>query len=130
MVKRAYDNWMHVIEYDGRSLPDLKQNQGVIASQNDVPSCKLGTELLRMFGCSLRKLSHSSLSPDYNNGMAAIFSIHAQNGTLSRPLFSSMPYRCHYRIFWSILHRKSRLQELTICKFNSLNFVNKKNIFW
>uniref|UniRef100_A0A6N2LCY9 Uncharacterized protein n=1 Tax=Salix viminalis TaxID=40686 RepID=A0A6N2LCY9_SALVM len=41
LVKRAYDNWMHVIEYDGRSLPDLKQNQGVIASQNDVPSCKL-----------------------------------------------------------------------------------------
>ncbi|KAJ6767191.1 hypothetical protein OIU79_023036 [Salix purpurea] len=28
LVKRAYDNWMHVIEYDGRSLPDLKQNQG------------------------------------------------------------------------------------------------------
>ncbi|KAJ6706983.1 CALMODULIN-BINDING PROTEIN 60 D-LIKE [Salix viminalis] len=28
LVKRAYDNWMHVIEYDGRSFPDLKQNQG------------------------------------------------------------------------------------------------------
>ncbi|KAJ6367639.1 hypothetical protein OIU78_000245 [Salix suchowensis] len=28
LVKRANDNWMQVIEYDGRSLPDLKQNQG------------------------------------------------------------------------------------------------------
>jgi hypothetical protein len=34
----AYDTWMHVIEHDGKTLLDLKQNQGVIASQNDVPS--------------------------------------------------------------------------------------------
>ena len=38
LVKKAYDNWMHVIEYDGKSLLDFKQNQGIVASQNDVPS--------------------------------------------------------------------------------------------
>ncbi|KAJ6978978.1 calmodulin-binding protein 60 B [Populus alba x Populus x berolinensis] len=38
LVKKAYDNWMHVIEYDGNSLLDFKQHQGVAASQNDVPS--------------------------------------------------------------------------------------------
>ena len=37
-MKKAYDNWMHVIEYDGNSLLDFKQHQGVAASQNDVPS--------------------------------------------------------------------------------------------
>jgi hypothetical protein len=34
-VKKAYDNWMHVIEYDGKSLLDFKQDQGIVASQND-----------------------------------------------------------------------------------------------
>ncbi|XP_061982804.1 calmodulin-binding protein 60 B-like isoform X2 [Populus nigra] len=38
LVKKAYDNWIHVIEYDGNSLLDFKQHQGVAASQNDVPS--------------------------------------------------------------------------------------------
>jgi hypothetical protein len=34
----TYDTWMHVIEHDGKTLLDLKQNQGVVASQNDVSS--------------------------------------------------------------------------------------------
>lgn len=37
LVKKAYDNWMHVIEYDGKSLLDFKQNQSMVASQTDVP---------------------------------------------------------------------------------------------
>ncbi|KAB5533945.1 hypothetical protein DKX38_017031 [Salix brachista] len=41
LVKKAYDNWEHVIEYDGKSLLDFKQNQGIVASQNDVPSSQL-----------------------------------------------------------------------------------------
>ena len=39
-MKKAYDNWEHVIEYDGKSLLDFKLNQG-IASQNDVPFSQL-----------------------------------------------------------------------------------------
>jgi hypothetical protein len=36
-VKKAYDNWMHAIEYDGKSLLDFKMNQGIDALQNEVP---------------------------------------------------------------------------------------------
>ncbi|GFY91805.1 calmodulin-binding protein [Actinidia rufa] len=36
LVKKAYDNWMHVIEYDGKSLLSCKQNQNSVASRNDV----------------------------------------------------------------------------------------------
>ncbi|CAL5411162.1 unnamed protein product [Camellia sinensis] len=36
LVKKAYDNWMHVIEYDGKSLLGFKQNNNSAASQNDV----------------------------------------------------------------------------------------------
>lgn len=35
LVKKAYDNWMHVIEYDGKSLLGFKQNQNSVASQSD-----------------------------------------------------------------------------------------------
>jgi hypothetical protein len=38
-----------------------------------------------MSGCLLLKLSHSCLSPGYNDGMAAIFSIHTQNENLNTP---------------------------------------------
>ena len=39
-MKKAYDNWVHVIEYDGKSLLDFKQNQGIDALQNEVPSAQ------------------------------------------------------------------------------------------
>ncbi|XP_052201975.1 calmodulin-binding protein 60 C-like [Diospyros lotus] len=35
LVKKAYDNWMHVIEYDGKSLLSFKQNSDSADSQND-----------------------------------------------------------------------------------------------
>lgn len=36
LVKKAYDNWMHVIEYDGKSLLGFKQNQNSVVSQSDI----------------------------------------------------------------------------------------------
>ncbi|KAL6990979.1 Calmodulin-binding protein 60 B [Sarracenia purpurea var. burkii] len=36
LVKKAYDNWMHVIEYDGNTLLSFKQNEYSTASRNDV----------------------------------------------------------------------------------------------
>ena len=27
LIKKAYENWMHVVEYDGKSLLSLKQNR-------------------------------------------------------------------------------------------------------
>ncbi|XP_068647091.1 calmodulin-binding protein 60 D-like [Aristolochia californica] len=35
LVKKAYDNWMHVIEYDGRALLSLKQSKMQSVSRND-----------------------------------------------------------------------------------------------
>ncbi|GFQ01818.1 hypothetical protein PHJA_002325700 [Phtheirospermum japonicum] len=35
LVKKAYDNWMHVIEYDGKSLLGFDQNKGSDAPHND-----------------------------------------------------------------------------------------------
>lgn len=37
LVKKAYDNWMHVIEYDGKALLGFKQNKKMNAPQIDVP---------------------------------------------------------------------------------------------
>ncbi|KAF2305110.1 hypothetical protein GH714_001851 [Hevea brasiliensis] len=37
LVKKAYENWIHVIEYDGQTLLDFKQNENT-ASQTDVPA--------------------------------------------------------------------------------------------
>lgn len=36
LVKKAYDNWMHVVEYDGKSLLSLGQNKVAVSSQNDL----------------------------------------------------------------------------------------------
>ncbi|XP_068652434.1 calmodulin-binding protein 60 D-like [Aristolochia californica] len=35
LVKKAYDNWMHVIEYDGRALLNLKQSKMHSTRRND-----------------------------------------------------------------------------------------------
>lgn len=36
LVKKAYDNWEQVIEYDGKSLLSLKQNKRPNASRNEL----------------------------------------------------------------------------------------------
>uniref|UniRef100_A0A5B6ZY53 Calmodulin-binding protein 60 B n=1 Tax=Davidia involucrata TaxID=16924 RepID=A0A5B6ZY53_DAVIN len=36
LVKKAYDNWMHVIEYDGKSLVSYEQNKNLGASCSDI----------------------------------------------------------------------------------------------
>lgn len=38
LVKKAYDNWMHVIEYDGKSLMSLSENKNSDSPQNDLLS--------------------------------------------------------------------------------------------
>ncbi|KAK6283717.1 hypothetical protein POUND7_002669 [Theobroma cacao] len=37
LVKKAYENWMHVIEYDGKSLLGSKEDDNAGASQANVP---------------------------------------------------------------------------------------------
>lgn len=38
LVKKAYDNWMHVIEYDGKSLLGFTQNKSGGTPETDVPT--------------------------------------------------------------------------------------------
>lgn len=37
LVKKAYDNWMHVVEYDGQSLLNYNQNKTLGTSQPQLP---------------------------------------------------------------------------------------------
>ncbi|XP_052200424.1 calmodulin-binding protein 60 B-like [Diospyros lotus] len=37
LVKKAYDNWNHVVEYDGKSLLSFKQTKRSSASRNELP---------------------------------------------------------------------------------------------
>lgn len=37
LVKKAYENWMHVVEYDGKSLLDYNQNKTLGTSQPQLP---------------------------------------------------------------------------------------------
>lgn len=36
LVKKAYDNWDQVVEYDGKSLVSAKQNDRSVASENEL----------------------------------------------------------------------------------------------
>ncbi|XP_061361500.1 calmodulin-binding protein 60 B [Gastrolobium bilobum] len=36
LVKKAYDNWDQVVEYDGKSLVNAKQNNGSVESENEL----------------------------------------------------------------------------------------------
>ncbi|XP_019256206.1 PREDICTED: calmodulin-binding protein 60 B isoform X2 [Nicotiana attenuata] len=37
LVKKAYDNWNQVVEYDGKSFLNIKQNQKAGSSRNELP---------------------------------------------------------------------------------------------
>ena len=38
LVKKAYENLMHVVKCDGKTLLDFKQNEDIVASQTDNPT--------------------------------------------------------------------------------------------
>ncbi|KAM1108430.1 hypothetical protein ACFX2B_005018 [Malus domestica] len=94
LVKKAYDNWMHVMEYDGKSLlshknPDVSLPEVPMASQDYPNSCD------QQFTLPSLPASVSSQPPPmdsglnvggYNDGMAARFSIQSQNGNLNAPI--------------------------------------------
>ncbi|KAK8954853.1 hypothetical protein KSP39_PZI002160 [Platanthera zijinensis] len=44
LVKKAYDNWIHVVEYDGKALLSFKQNKKAVRTENSsVSSCNPST---------------------------------------------------------------------------------------
>lgn len=42
LVKKAYDNWDQVIDYDGKSLLNFKQNKRLSASRNELQTGQIG----------------------------------------------------------------------------------------
>lgn len=42
LVKKAYENWNQVVEYDGKSLMNFKQNKRSNAFQNDLQIGQIG----------------------------------------------------------------------------------------
>ncbi|OMO65097.1 Calmodulin binding protein-like protein [Corchorus olitorius] len=90
LVKKAYENWMHVIEYDGKTLLDCKEEESAGASQANVPVDPQGYPSSINHQQTLPTLS-VPVPPDqhpmdsglniggYDDSMAARLSMHSQN---------------------------------------------------
>ncbi|GER27187.1 calmodulin-binding protein [Striga asiatica] len=92
LVKKAYDNWNHVIEYDSKSLLGFDQNKGSDSSQNDL---RMQTHQPNSF----HQLSqptlpapipaeHPFMDPgltigDYNDNIGGRYSVQQQNTNLN-----------------------------------------------
>ncbi|KAL2473275.1 Calmodulin-binding protein 60 B [Forsythia ovata] len=66
LVKKAYDNWMHVIEYDAKSLLGFDQNKGSVGSQIDPKDQSNSFDQLRLE--STVPVEHPSM--DLNSGLS------------------------------------------------------------
>ncbi|XP_050367856.1 calmodulin-binding protein 60 D-like [Argentina anserina] len=96
LVKKAYENWIHVLEYDGidgKSLLNFKQQKGLVTSQNEVPmaSQEYTDSFNQQFTLSSLPVPSEQHIMDpgftargYNDGMATRFSI-PQNVNLNPP---------------------------------------------
>ncbi|XP_041025178.1 calmodulin-binding protein 60 B-like [Juglans microcarpa x Juglans regia] len=98
LVKKAYDNWMHVAEYDGKSLLSLKQNKSLGASQSDVPTNlqDYSNSFDQQFTLPSLPIAVHSEQPSmdsvgitvggYNDAMTARFSLPSPNVNLNAPI--------------------------------------------
>ncbi|XP_059437324.1 calmodulin-binding protein 60 C-like [Corylus avellana] len=98
LVKKAYDNWMHVIEYDSQSLLNFRQNKSPGASQTEVPMNSQDYSNLFDQQFTLPSLpvpvpsEHPSVDSagltvgGYNDSMATRFSLQSQNVNLNAPI--------------------------------------------
>ncbi|KAF5472035.1 hypothetical protein F2P56_008783 [Juglans regia] len=98
LVKKAYDNWIHVIEYDGKSLLNSKQNNSSDASQSEVPmnSQDYSDSFNQQFALQSLPVAVPSeqssadsvglTAGGYNDNMAARFSLQSQNANLNAPI--------------------------------------------
>ncbi|XP_068321296.1 calmodulin-binding protein 60 B-like isoform X2 [Pyrus communis] len=95
LVTKAYENWMHVMEYDGKSL--LKQQKSPDVSLPEVPiaSQDYPNSFDQQFTLPSLPASVSSEPPTmdsglnvggYTDGMANRFSVQSQNLNLSAPI--------------------------------------------
>lgn len=105
LVKKAYDNWSQVIEYDGKSLLNSKQTKKPSASRNELPvgpvdyPHALDNQLPAPSRLPVPVPSEpSSMDPNmliggYNDNMAARYANQSQIlNSSSRNQYGSMPY--------------------------------------
>ncbi|XP_012091499.1 calmodulin-binding protein 60 B [Jatropha curcas] len=96
LVKKAYENWMHVIEYDGKTLLDFKENENIAASQIDIPTSQ--QDYLNSYDHQVTLPTISVPVPPeqpamdsgptvggYNESMAARFSMQPHTGNQNMP---------------------------------------------
>lgn len=90
LVKKAYENWMHVIEYDSESLLGFKEGKSTSTSQIDVPINTQDYPNTFEHQVALPTISVPSEQPSmdsgYNGSMAASYSIQPQNVNLNTSL--------------------------------------------
>ncbi|TXG47293.1 hypothetical protein EZV62_026587 [Acer yangbiense] len=97
LVKKAYDNWMHVIEYDGKSLLDFMQNKSVVSPQADIPTGpqnylnsfdqQVALPTLTVPPPPEQPSMDSGLSVGgYNDSMPSRFPMHPQNVNVNAPI--------------------------------------------
>ncbi|KAL3535355.1 hypothetical protein ACH5RR_003816 [Cinchona calisaya] len=106
LVKKAYDSWNQVIEYDGKSLLNFKQNKKPSASRNELPVGPVDYPNVLDNQLSAPRLpvpvpsEPSPMDPNmliggsgYNDKMATRYTNHSQIlNTSSRTLFGSTPF--------------------------------------
>ncbi|KAA8515339.1 hypothetical protein F0562_018431 [Nyssa sinensis] len=97
LVKKAYDNWMHVIEYDGKSLVSFEQNKSLGASSSNATmgahdfSNSFDNQLtLPSLPVSIPS-EQPSMNPGltvggYDDGMVSRYPIQSQNVNLNPPI--------------------------------------------
>ncbi|WCJ26940.1 Calmodulin-binding protein [Euphorbia peplus] len=94
LVQKAYQNWMHVLEYDSKMLLDCNQNDNVVASQTDNPSDQQSflnsynqQNTLPVLSAPASSEKHAidigAVLGGYDDNMAGRFSMQTQNGNLS-----------------------------------------------
>ncbi|KAJ4957690.1 hypothetical protein NE237_024801 [Protea cynaroides] len=80
LVRKAYDNWMHVVEYDGKALLGFKQNKTLSSARSELPmgSADYGNSFDQL---CLPHLPVPALSdyPSVDTGMAGLVSGYDDN---------------------------------------------------
>ncbi|KAL5579322.1 hypothetical protein UlMin_011764 [Ulmus minor] len=110
LVKKAYDNWIHVIEYDGKSLVGSQPQKSLGASRIDVPmvSQDYSNSFDQQFALPTLPVQvpaeqlamDASLNiGDYNHSTNTRFPIQSQNANLHAPIhYDGSSYALHNQL--------------------------------
>lgn len=98
-MKKAYDNWDQVVEYDGKSLVNAEQNNNSVESENELhDSIDFGTGLDHQLQMPALPMSVPS-EQQMNSGMGKPFCFLELHFDGSSPFVPPLPFsferRCH-----------------------------------